>query len=328
MECLTVGHGRLPGDSWLQFNSTTQTLYGLVLKSQVGTIPSEYLLSASDHDGNTVYDAFTVVIEESSKVLAATFSLELTKINLETFNRDINNVLSIVATIAGYYGDTDESMIQVLSLEEGSVIFTWSNTSLQTCDKYLINDTASKIMTRKGNVQPHFYNALSPRYTANNVFVNYTGSCLVPSTDNPTVSGLSSPRTSAWLEYVLPSLAVAVLIIVIVVAVLLVKRRSGVKILKEDKQTFKRRKPIILDDEQEMSTLCGKPIELPEDSLSPIRFPRETSFQTPEYDEDDIPELPSPIVPAPSYQRLPPRYSGEYNRHTTPPPPYRLPPSY
>jgi hypothetical protein len=119
-----------------------------------------------------------------------------------------------------------------------------------------------------------------------------------------------------------------VLIIVIVVAVLLVKRRSGVKILKEDKQTFKRRKPIILDDEQEMSTLCGKPIELPEDSLSPIRFPRETSFQTPEYDEDDIPELPSPIVPAPSYQRLPPRYSGEYNRHTTPPPPYRLPPSY
>ena len=329
LECLTVSHARLSSNSWLQFNSTTQTLYGLVLKSQLETIPSEYLLSASDYDGNTVYDAFTVTIEESSKVLAAMFSVELAGINLEMFNRDINNVLSMVLTIAGYYGDTDESMIQVLSLMEGSVIFTWSNTSLQTCDKYLIDDVASKIITREGNVQQDFYNALSPRYIADNVFVNYTGPCVVPSTENPNVTELSSHETSPWLKYFLPLLAVVVVIVVIVVIFLLVKRRSGVKILKEDKHTFKSRKPIILDDEQEMSTLCRKPVELPEDSLSPIRFPRESSLGTPaEYDEDDISELPSPILPAPSYQRLPPRYNGQYNRYSTPPPPYKLPPSY
>ena len=328
LECLTVTHSKLSSNSWLQFNSTTQTLYGLVLKSQLETIPSEYLLSASDHDGNTVYDAFTVIIDESSKVLSATFSVELAGINLKMFNRDISNILSIVQTIAGYYGDTDESMIQVLSLMEGSVIFTWSNTSLQTCNKYLIDNVASKIITNEGNVQQDFYNALSPRYTAKNVFVNYTGPCVVPSTENPSVSEFSSHETSPWLKYFLPLLAVAVVIVVTVVIFLLVKRRSGVKILKEDKQTFKSRKPIILDDEQEMSTLCRKPVELPEDSLSPIRFPRQSSLETPEYDEDDITELPSPILPAPSYQRLPPRYSGKCYRYNTPPPPYKLPPSY
>lgn len=327
LECLTVAHASLSRNSWLQFNATTQTLYGLVLKSQVGKISSEYLLTASDRDGNTVFDAFTVIIDESSKLLAAMFSVKLTGISLEMFNRDIENILSIVQAIAGYYGDKDESMIQVLSLTEGSAIFTWSNTSLQTCDEDLINDIASKLITRQGNTQPDFRNALSP-FIAGNTFVNYTGPCVVPSTENPSVSELSSHKTSPWLKYVLPALVVAVVIVVIAVAFLLVRRHSGVKLLKEDKQIFKRRKPIILDGEQEMSTLSGKPIEIPEDSLTPIRFPRESSFGTPEYD-DDIPELPSPIMSAPVYQRLPPRYSdGGSNRYNTPPPPYKLPPSY
>ncbi len=326
LECLTVTHAKLSSNSWLQFNSTTQTLYGLVLKSQLGKVSSEYLLSASDHDGNTVYDAFTVIIEDNSKLLAAMFSAKLTGIDLAMFNRDIDNVLSIVQTIAGYYGDKDESMIQVLSLTEGSVIFTWSNTSLQTCDEDLINDIASKLITRQGSIQQDFYNALSPRFTADEVFVNYTGPCVVPSTENPNVSELSSHDTSPWLKYVLPAVVVAIVIVVVAVAFLLVRRHSGVKILKEDKRIFKRRKPIILDGEQEMQSLSGKPIELPEDSLTPIRF-RESSLGMPEYDEDDIPELPSPILSAP-YQRLPPRYSGGYNRHNTPPPPYKLPPSY
>ena len=328
LECLTVTHARLPSSSWLQFNSTTQALYGLVLKSQLGKISSQYLLTASDNDGNSVYDAFTVVFEESSKLLAAMFSLKLTGINLETFNRDINNALFIVQTIAAYYGDQNESMIQVLSLAEGSVIFTWSNTSLQTCNKGLINVTASKLITKQGNIQTAFSKALSSEFIAEDVFVNYTGPCVLPPTESPSISELSSHERSPWLMYGLPAFLIAV-IIVIVVAFLLVRRHSGVKLLKEDRLIYKRRKPVILDGEQEMSTLSGKPIELPEDSLSPFRFPRESSLGTPEYDEDDMPELLPPILPAPSYQRLPPNYSdGSRNRHNTPPPPYKLPPSY
>ena len=328
LECLTVTHARLPSSSWLQFNSTTQALYGLVLKSQLGKISSQYLLTASDNDGNSVYDAFTVVFEESSKLLAAMFSVKLTGINLETFNRDINNALFIVQTIAAYYGDQDGSMIQVSSLAEGSVIFTWSNTSLQTCNKGLINDTASKLITKQGNIQTAFSKALSPEFIAEDVFINYTGPCVLPPTESPSISELSSHERSPWLMYGLPAFLVAV-IIVIVVAFLLVRRHSGVKLLKEDRLIYKRRKPVILDGEQEMSTLSGKPIELPEDSLSPFRFPRESSLGTPKYDDDDMPELLSPILPAPSYQRPPPNYSdGSRNRHNTPPPPYKLPPSY
>lgn len=329
LECLTVTHARLPGSSWLQFNSTTQTLYGLVLKSQLGRISSEYFLTATDKDGNSVYDAFTVVFEESSKLLAAMFSVKLTGINLQMFNRDINNALFIVQTIAAYYGDQDESMIQVLSLAEGSVIFTWSNTTLRTCNKDLINNTARKITTKQGNIQTAFYKALSSKFIAEDVFVNYTGPCVVQPTEHPSISELSSHETSPWLKYGLPVFLVALIIVVIVVAFLLVRRHSGVRILKEDRQIYKRRKPIILEGEQEMSTLSGKPIELPEDSLSPFRFTRESSLKTPEYDEDDIPALLSPILPAPSYQKLPPNYSGgSYNRYNTSPPPYRLPPSY
>ena len=312
-------HAKLPGSSWLQFDSTTQTLYGLVLKSQLGKISSDYFLTASDNDGNSVYDAFTVVFEESSKLLAAIFSVKLTGINLGMFNRDINNALFIVQTIAAYYGDQDESIIQVLSLAEGSVIFTWSNTTLQNCDEDLINNTASKLITKQGNIQTAFYKALSSKFIAEDVFVNYTGPCVVQPTKYPSISELSSHETSPWLKYGLPTFLVAV-VIVIVVAFLLVRRHSGVKILKEDRQIYKRRKPIILEGEQEMSTFSGKPIQLPEDSLSPFRFIRESSLGTPEYDEDDIPELLYPIYP---------NYSdGSHKRFNTPPPPYKLPPSY
>lgn len=329
LDCLAVDHTRLSKDSWLQFNSTTQKLYGLILRSQLDGYSTEYILTASDNDGNTVYDAFSVNVESSTILFAAIFSVRLTKTSLEMFNRDLDNVLSIVQSIAGYYGDKDESLLRVISVTKGSVIFTWSNTTLESCDYDLINDTASKLVTRQGTIQPHFYNVLSPKFIARDVFVNSSGPCVVSSTENPSVAELSSPETSPWLKYVLPAVAVAVVIIIIALVLLVLRKHSGAKILKEDKQIFKRRKPIILDGELlEMSTLSGKPIELPEDSVSPIRFPHETLLEMPEDCEDDIPELPSPILPAPSYQRLSPRYNEGSNRYNSPPPPYRLPPSY
>ena len=329
MDCLTVTQARLSRSSWLQFNSTTQVLYGLILKTQVGKISLDYFLTASDHDGNTVYDAFTVIIEEISQPIAATLSVKLTGINLETFNRDIGNMLSIVQTIADYSGDKDESMVQVLSAVEGSVIFTWTNASLKTCDEDLINEIASKFMTTQGNIQPDFFTALSPKFIGEEIFVNYTGPCILHSTQNPTAAELSSDETSPWLRYVLPALVVAVILCVIAVICLLVRLHTGVKILKEDKYLFKRRKPVILDGELEMSNLSGKPVELPDDSLTPIRFPRESSLPGSEYDDYDSSEIPSPILPAPPYQRLPPTYNDEsFNRYNTPPPPYKLPPLY
>lgn len=327
LECFTVDHGRLPANSWLQFNSTTQTLYGLVLKRQLGKISSEYLLTASDRDGNTAFDAFTVVFKESSVQLAVVMSVKLKGHTLEKFNRDIDNALSIIQTIAGYYGDTDESMIQVLSIMEGSVIFSWGNATLRTCDVGLINVITSKIITEQETVQEDFYNALSPRFTAESVSVNSTGICPVASTESLNVSELSSYGTSLWLKYVLPGLIVTLIIIILAVVLLLVRRHSGVKVLREDLRIFKRRKPIILDGEQEMSILeTRKPIQLADDSLTHIRFPPESSFETSEYDEDDM--LKSTMLPSPSYQKLPPWYSSGTNGYNTPPPPYKRPPSY
>ncbi|XP_028407466.1 serine-rich adhesin for platelets-like isoform X1 [Dendronephthya gigantea] len=329
LDCLTVDHEKLPKDSWLQFNSTTQKLYGLILKNQLEGHSTEYILTASDNDGNTVYDAFSVNVERRTIPLAAIFSVRLTKTNLEMFNKDLSNILSIVQNIAGYYGDKDESLVRVESVTKGSVLFTWRNTTFKSCDNDLINDTASKLVTTQGNIQPDFYNVFLPKFRATDVFINYTGPCAVSSTKNPRAAELSSSETSPWLKYVLPVVLVAAVIIIIAVVLLVLRQHSGSKILKEDKQIFKRRKPTILDGELEMSTLSGKPIELPEDSLTPIRFPRETPLETPEDYEDDIPKLPSPILSAPSYQRLSPRYNDKgSNRYDSPPPSYRLPPSY
>ena len=333
LNCLDRNLEPLPRSSWLQFNSTTQTLYGLALDSQVKQIKvsSEYFLVARDRDGNKAYDAFSIDLRENDETLAVMFTVRITKTSLKIFDQDLSNVLLLVKNIASYYGDEDESMVRVISVNRGSVLFTWSNVTVQTCNKDLISQLALKVIAREGYIHPAFQNALLPAFVAEDIYENRTGPCIFPNTTDVTlIARVSSLDRSLWLKYFLPGVVIGILIIVIAVTCFIVRRHTGVKVLDADKQIFKKRKPIILDEELELSTFSGKPIELPDDSLTPIRFPKETSLTNPDDDNENCSQRPSPTPSAPLYQGLPPRYESVYNNrgYSTPPPAYKLPPSY
>ena len=328
LNCLDGNHKPLSRSSWLQFNSTTQTFYGIALRSQLEQIKSarEYILVARDSDGGEAYGAFTVDLQENNETLALMFTLRIVGTSLEIFTQDLNNVLLLVEKIASYYGDEDESMIQVMSLNDGSLLFAWSNTSMLTCNLELINELTLKIITKDDGIQRTFQNALLPTFVAEDVYGNRTGACISPvSTVAPPAARVSSHDD--WLKFVLPGLLIGLLIIIVAVTCFIKRRHFGAKVLRLDEKTFKRRKPIILDDEIEITTLCGNPIKLPDDSLTPIRHADYTSFTNPDFDDDEFPEWPSPISSAPSYQRQPPKY-GDTRGYDTPPPPYKLPPLY
>lgn len=324
--CSSITSDRLSSDSWLQFNSTSQQFYGLVLYGELRTIAKEFLLTATDKDGNTVNDAFTVRLHEATNPVPAIFSLQLTDVSFENFNKDIHNKLALVQSIAGYYGDHDESMIHVQYVVKGSVIFGWSNISLVNCDEASILNVTRKVIMQDGEVQSDFKEKLKPKFTIENAFVNLTSLCTLQSTDKPIIAKVYAQNNSKWMTFVFPSIAVTIIIITIFLVIVFLRRRSGMKLLKEDEKTFRRRKPIILDGEQEMSSLSGKPIQLPDDSPSFNRIAGRNSLVMEDLNEDDNMDGPSPIISSLSYKEIPPSYFDE--RSKQPPPPYKQPPIY
>ncbi|XP_027050511.1 mucin-3A-like isoform X2 [Pocillopora damicornis] len=327
----------IPEDFWLQFDSESQTIDGLPLDTHVpdGIMGQVLVVYAQDSRGAEALDAFEVLVVPSENPVVQELNIRITNEFVE-FSRNVAQRLLLLKKIASYYEDADESNIRVLSFKAGSVIMSWTNDSLPTerCDEEKLQYVANKILLSNGEVRTEFRGALKgfPVVSANEERMGVCNGSYPVITNAPIDAGArtSSEEGDLWYKHVLVGVLIVLILIVLAVLLIWYCRRRRPKPSNE-KRTFKKRKPIILEPEIELKPIPGKPLVLPDDSPSfPPSYISETSLDKPVSSDEDDEEDYGKGSPGVRYEPPPPFYGvlDDEDPRNTPPPAYQLPPMF
>ncbi|KAJ8404077.1 hypothetical protein AAFF_G00344270 [Aldrovandia affinis] len=352
---LRKNHKEVPAEgSWIQFNSTSQLLYGLPDLQQVGL--HEYFMQATDKDGLSATDAFEVRVnrwpanDKSPVLFAVRFHGEP-----HTVTNDIHKKIQLIKGLAKSFGDHNSSTITLKNITKGSIVVEWTNNTLQQdpCPKEQIQAMSDKISDPHGMPVKSFSQAMEPDFKPISVSINGTGSCrnylFVPPGEK-TVSGppavtpaLGTGRQSTddvYLHTVIPAVVVAaILLIAGIIAMICYRKKRKGKLTIEDQATFiKKGVPIIFADELDDSKpppSSSMPLILQEEKppLPPPEYPNMASPETTPLNQDLLGEytaLRDEDPNAPPYQPPPPfttpmEGKGSRPKNMTP---YRSPPPY
>lgn len=327
----------IPEDFWLQFDSESQTIDGLPLDTHVpdGIMGQVLVVYAQDSRGAEALDAFEVLVVPSENPVVQELNIRITNEFVE-FSRNVAQRLLLLKKIASYYEDADESNIRVLSFKAGSVIMSWTNDSLPTerCDEEKLQYVANKILLSNGEVRTEFREALKgfPVVSANEERMGVCNGSYPVITNAPIDAGArtSNEEGDLWYKHVLVGVLIVLILIVLAVLLIWYCRRRRPKPSNE-KRTFKKRKPIILEPEIELKPIPGKPLVLPDDSPSfPPSYISETSLDKPVSSDEDDEEDYGKGSPGVRYEPPPPFYGvlDDEDPRNTPPPAYQLPPMF
>ena len=343
LRCLTTSGNELSSFFWLQYNNKTQTFSGLpMIQDYQNQVSSglQLILVAFDKAGNTARDIFYVVI--TSPIVSVLFSITATiRRNYSDFALDSSLKIALANRIAAFYKDTAVNIL-VTSVRQGSVLFSWSNSSLDssTCNSSVVNEITRKVQLSNGVLTSDFTQALLPEFPLTGISVQSLGACAPNATEGPITPGLPSQRTSTdtFIRYALPILVVALVAAVIIVLLILNLKRRRRKPPAKDALTFKKGRPVLLPEEYEMKYFPKPPVVLVEDDIvekePAVKFPN--IYDEPYDDKGGLindyeePFLPSWMPAPPPYRsqassRASSRPSPSYHR---PPPTYSLPPPY
>ncbi|XP_030640962.1 dystroglycan-like [Chanos chanos] len=250
---------------WIQFNSTSQLLYGLPDHHHAGR--HEFFMLATDKGGMTTTDAFEVHVnhwpinDQSPVVFAARFHGEP-----KTLTNDVHKKILLSRKLASALGDRNSSAITLKNISKGSIIVEWTNSSLpqNPCPKEQIQAMCRRISDPQGRPTPTFYSAMEPEFKPINITVRGIHKChrymFVPPKEMPiraSPAPTSSPGTGrrstddVYLHTVIPAVVVAALLLTagFIAMVCYRKKRHG-KMTTEEQATFiKKGVPIIFADE-------------------------------------------------------------------------------
>ncbi|XP_036387344.1 dystroglycan [Megalops cyprinoides] len=344
-----VGEG-----SWIQFNSTSQLLYGLPDWQQVGK--HEYFMQATDKGGLSAVDAFEVRVnrwpsnDKPPVLFSARFQGEPRMVT-----NDIHKKILLIKNLAYSFGDRNSSTVTLKNITKGSIVVEWTNNSLQQnpCPKEQIQSMSSKISDPNGNPTLNFNNVMEPDFKPINITVRGTGSCRsymfvppgeiympAPPVATP-ASGTGRQSTDdVYLHTVIPAVVVAaILLIAGIIAMICYRKKRKGKLTIEDQATFiKKGVPIIFADELDDSKpppSSSMPLILQEEKppLPPPEYPNMASPETTPLNQDLLGEytaLRDEDPNAPPYQPPPPftapmEGKGSRPKNMTP---YRSPPPY
>ena len=181
----------LPPNTWLQFNDTTDQIYGVVTDEIRPNENYTFVLKAEDSYGLKVNTSFT--IEVTSRIENVGFKLNMIfKSNFSSIVPHIDIIKLLLAKLASYYHDN--FTLNVLSFERGSGvpstdILSWSVKELdsENCDLQQLHEISKK--ARFSNNQPNeeFQHALLPEFELLVVFEQRLGSCADSLNTLPTV---------------------------------------------------------------------------------------------------------------------------------------------
>ncbi|XP_056116550.1 dystroglycan [Rhinichthys klamathensis goyatoka] len=351
---LRKGNDVVGDDSWIQFNSTSQLLYGLPDQEHEGK--HEYFMQATDKGGLYAIDAFEVRVNRwGASVKSPVLFTAVFEGDARTVTNDIHKKILLVKKLAQSFGDRNSSTVTLKNIIKGSIIVEWTNNSLQQnpCPKEQIQLLSRKISDNEGKPSIQFTKLMEPDFKALNITVRGTGSCRnymfvplgeipdpTPSPVTPAVGAGRQSTDDVYLHTVIPAVVVAaILLIAGIIAMICYRKKRKGKLTIEDQATFiKKGVPIIFADELDDSKpppSSSMPLILQEEKppLPPPEYPNMASPETTPLNQDLLGEY-TPLHDedpnAPPYQPPPPftvpmEGKGSRPKNMTP---YRSPPPY
>uniref|UniRef100_A0A8C6ZSF6 Dystroglycan 1 n=1 Tax=Nothoprocta perdicaria TaxID=30464 RepID=A0A8C6ZSF6_NOTPE len=347
----------LEENSWVQFNSTSQLMYGLPDRGHVGK--HEYFMYATDKGGLFAVDAFEIHVHKRphGDKAPARFRARLEG-DASAVANDVHKKIALVKKLALALGDRNSSTITLQGISKGSVVVEWTNNTLplEPCPREQIRALSRRIADDAGGPSAALAGALQPDFKPLDVAVVGAGSCrhvrFVPAAKDarpptaapPTAAAGKDPEKSSeddvYLHTVIPAVVVAAILLVagIVAMVCYRKKRKG-KLTIEDQATFiKKGVPIIFADELDDSKpppSSSMPLILQEEKapLPPPEYPAAGAPETAPLNRDaggEYAPLRDEDPNAPPYQPPPPfaapmEGKGSRPKNMTP---YRSPPPY
>ncbi|XP_069062876.1 dystroglycan 1 [Pleurodeles waltl] len=347
----------LAENSWVQFNSTSQLMYGMPHAS-LGR-KHEYFMHASDKGGKTAVDAFEIHVHNNTNADKAAVKFKAKfEGDYNSVINDINKKILLVKKLAMAFGDRNSTSITLKAITNGSIVVEWTNNTLplEPCPKEQIKAMSRKIADDHGYPLPLFTNAMVPEFKPSNISVIGTGSCKnvqfipvgrdgrIPSAAPPILHSDRDPQKSSeddvYLHTVIPAVVVAaILLIAGIIAMICYRKKRKGKLTIEDQATFiKKGVPIIFADELDDSKpppSSSMPLILQEEKapLPPPEYPNQNMPETTPLNQDTLGEY-TPLRDedpnAPPYQPPPPftapmEGKGSRPKNMTP---YRSPPPY
>nr|AAH99987.1 Dag1 protein [Danio rerio] len=351
---LRKGNDVVADDSWIQFNSTSQLLYGLPDQEHAGK--HEYFMQATDKGGLYAMDAFEVRVSMwGNSVKPPVLFTAVFDGDARTVTNDIHKKILLVKKLSQSFGDRNSSTITLKSITKGSIIVEWTNNSLQQspCPKDQIQQLSKKISDPEGKPSSIFKFTMEPDFRPSNITVRGTASCRnymfvplgeipdpTPSPGTPAVGAGRQSTDDVYLHTVIPAVVVAaILLIAGIIAMICYRKKRKGKLTIEDQATFiKKGVPIIFADELDDSKpppSSSMPLILQEEKppLPPPEYPNMASPETTPLNQDLLGEY-TPLHDedpnAPPYQPPPPfstpmEGKGSRPKNMTP---YRSPPPY
>lgn len=340
--------------SWIQFNTTSQLLYGLPDIQQVGK--HEYFMQATDKGGLNAIDAFEVRVnrwpinDKTPVIFTARFEGEPRSIT-----NDIHKKILLVKKLAYALGDRNSSTVSLRNISKGSIVVEWTNTSLpqHPCPKEQLAGMSRMLANSDGKPSQTFRYSMEPEFRPLNVMAKGRASCRTYSfippgeidiPEPPAVTpALGTGRQSTddvYLHTVIPAVVVAaILLIAGIIAMICYRKKRKGKLTIEDQATFiKKGVPIIFADELDDSKpppSSSMPLILQEEKppLPPPEYPNMATPETTPLNQELLGEytaLRDEDPNAPPYQPPPPfttpmEGKGSRPKNMTP---YRSPPPY
>ncbi|XP_014812479.1 PREDICTED: dystroglycan-like [Calidris pugnax] len=172
-------------ESWLQFNTSQQTMHGYPLEIDLQYSPQEFVLSATDSGGLTARESFTVDLLKTTDVPCHLYTVR-TKNSYYSFLRERKRISLFLEKLSLYLNSSSPQDIVVTALKPGSTVISWYNRSLCTsantsscwCAKDEIQEALEKLRVPGGHVSPHFVQAMLPEYKIEVIFnISYSKVC-------------------------------------------------------------------------------------------------------------------------------------------------------
>ncbi|XP_077582388.1 dystroglycan 1 [Stigmatopora nigra] len=328
--------------SWIQFNSTSQLLYGLPDAQHAGK--HEYFVQASDKGGLSAVDAVEVRVRrwpanDGNPVLFAA-RLEGDPRRLA---HDVRRKILLVRKLAEALGDRNGSSVTLRNISAGSVLLEWTNGSLPhwPCPREEAAALSRMLGDADGRPAPGLRRALAPDFRPLGVGARGRAACrafsFIPpgEREEPAPPPAPSPAPGAgrrgaeqvYLHTVVPAAALAAVLLLAGAAAMICyrKKREG-RLSPEERATFlKKGVPIIFAHELDGSKTAapsGAPLVLPEEK-PPLAPPPGYRQAAPALGDEE-PDVP-PYRPPPPLATGRDGKGSRAGKNSTP---YRSPPPY
>ena len=330
---------------WIVYDNTTQTLSGLPFLEEYsnqgkGGVSIEVV--AMDKFGAAARDVFNVYIENRPVDVQFTLTAQISR-SFQEFQADSSLKIALFYRIVRFYNTTANSNYYASSLTNGSVIYSWSDTTISgtVCNTSAIAKLLRYIQLPSGSLTPQFAQAMLPDFPVLGVSRSYYGVCL-PSPITPLIPvkpAAGEGTEHIFLRYVVPTIAVALVLALIFASIILLSKRRRNKPPFLEKNTFRKGQPVLLPEEYELDKFKRPAVELPEDYIfGDGGYEDGSSVHGFDDEEDGTHFMDNPIYGLGTFTRPPPAYhqkpdtddnGGTYESpYSRPPPTYQLPPMY